>query len=100
MDLFKFLRWICEHKWRQIFNMVRFHNVALGTSVENWWDNDGNEIAFSRGNKAFIAFNNEDYVSARVRVTCRSTHIQILTFNSICDVTGDIHEFIIVIHCL
>ena len=22
--------WICEHRWRQIFNMVKFHNVALG----------------------------------------------------------------------
>jgi len=28
--------------------------------VDNWWDNGYNQIAFSRGNIAFIAFNNED----------------------------------------
>ena len=22
--------WICEHRWRQMYTMVRFHNVALG----------------------------------------------------------------------
>ena len=30
------------------------------TRVENWWDNGGNQIAFSRGNRAFIAFNNDN----------------------------------------
>jgi len=40
--------WICEHRWRQISNMVKFHNSALGQPVTNWWDNDGNRIAFGR----------------------------------------------------
>lgn len=51
--------WVCEHRWRQIFNMVRFRNVVKGTSVENFWDNGSNQIAFSRGNKGFIAFNGQ-----------------------------------------
>ena len=42
--------------------MVRFHNVAFGTAVENWWDNANQAIAFSRGDKAFILINNEHHV--------------------------------------
>jgi alpha-amylase len=53
--------WICEHRWRQISNMARFRNTAEFQSVQNWWDNGNNQIAFSRGNKAFIAINNDDY---------------------------------------
>ncbi|CAF3818143.1 unnamed protein product [Rotaria sp. Silwood1] len=53
--------WICEHRWRQIYNMVRFRNTAAFQPVQNWWDNGNNQIAFSRGNKAFIAINNDDY---------------------------------------
>jgi alpha-amylase len=53
--------WVCEHRWREIYNMVRFHNTALGQSVSNWWDNGFNAVAFGRGNKAFIVLNNEDY---------------------------------------
>lgn len=30
-----------------------------GTAVLNWWDNDSNQIAFSRGNRGFIAFNGQ-----------------------------------------
>lgn len=51
--------WICEHRWRQIYNMARFRNVAGFEQVRNWWDNGQNQIAFSRGNKAFIAINHD-----------------------------------------
>lgn len=51
--------WICQHRWRQIFNMVEFRNVVGMTAVANWWDNQHNQIAFSRGNRGFIAFNLE-----------------------------------------
>jgi len=54
--------WICEHRWRQIYNMAGFRNVANNQPVSNWWDNGGNQVAFSRGSKAFIAINNENYV--------------------------------------
>ena len=41
--------------------MNMFRNVAGFEAVKNWWDNGGHQIAFSRGSKAFIAINNEDY---------------------------------------
>ncbi|KAM4642679.1 pancreatic alpha-amylase-like [Discoglossus pictus] len=53
--------WVCEHRWRQIKNMVIFRNAVNGQAVTNWWDNGGNQIAFGRGNKGFIIFNNETY---------------------------------------
>ncbi|XP_067950443.1 alpha-amylase A-like [Watersipora subatra] len=52
--------WICEHRWRQIANMVEWRNQAGKAPVENWWSNGDNQIAYSRGKAAFIAFNNED----------------------------------------
>lgn len=48
--------WVCEHRWRQIYNMVGFRNAVAGTEVTNWWDNDDNQIAFGRGDKGFVAF--------------------------------------------
>lgn len=51
--------WICEHRWRQIFNMVRFRRIVRGTGVNYWWDNWNNQIAFGRGDKGFIVFNND-----------------------------------------
>lgn len=51
--------WVCEHRWLQIREMVKFRNVVDGTNVANWWDNGGNQIAFSRGNRGFIAFNGQ-----------------------------------------
>ena len=51
--------WICEHRWRQIYNMVRFRNAVKGTGVTNWWDNGKNQIAFGRGNAGFVAFNGQ-----------------------------------------
>lgn len=54
-------KWICEHRWRQIMHMVEFRNLVDGTDVNNWWDNQQHQIAFSRGNKGFIAINNDDH---------------------------------------
>ncbi|XP_053984790.1 alpha-amylase-like [Hylaeus volcanicus] len=53
--------WICEHRWRQIYNMVRFRNAANGTKVTNWWDNGSNQIVFCRGDAGFVAFNGDQY---------------------------------------
>lgn len=49
--------WICEHRWREIYNMVKFRMIAGQEPVHNWWDNGDYQIAFSRGNRAFIAIN-------------------------------------------
>jgi alpha-amylase len=39
--------------------MIKFKNIARNSTIENWWDNENNMIAFSRGSKAFIVFNLE-----------------------------------------
>jgi len=64
--------WICEHRWRQIYNMVKFRNVVAGTALTNWWDNGNgsNQIAFCRGDKGFIAINNENAPLVATIQTC------------------------------
>ncbi|XP_039956551.1 alpha-amylase-related protein-like isoform X1 [Bactrocera tryoni] len=62
--------WICEHRWRQIYNMVGFKNAVRGTVVSNWWDNDDNQIAFCRGNRGFIAFNGNGWDLKERLQTC------------------------------
>lgn len=48
--------WVCEHRWRQIANMVGFRNAAGNAPMTNWWSDGNQQIAFGRGNRAFIAF--------------------------------------------
>ncbi|XP_014482301.1 PREDICTED: alpha-amylase A [Dinoponera quadriceps] len=62
--------WICEHRWRQIYNMVIFRNAVNGTTVDHWWDNGGNQIAFCRGERGFVAFNNEKFDLRASLFTC------------------------------
>jgi alpha-amylase len=38
---------------------VRFRRVVAGTDVNHWWDDGANAIAFSRGDKGFVAINRE-----------------------------------------
>lgn len=52
--------YVCEHRWRQVFSMAEFRRVVSGTSVEHWWSKVEEQVAFCRGNKGFIAFNNGD----------------------------------------
>jgi alpha-amylase len=57
-----FNEWKCEHRWRPIANMVAFRNyTAADFTVDNWWSNGGNQIAFSRGDSGFVAINKESY---------------------------------------
>ena len=59
--------WVCEHRDPYIRNMVSFRRVVAGTDVNHWWDNGANAIAFSRGDKGFVAINRESVaVSATV----------------------------------
>ncbi|MEV6732727.1 MULTISPECIES: carbohydrate-binding module family 20 domain-containing protein [unclassified Streptomyces] len=51
--------WKCQHAWREISSMVGFRNAARGQAVTNWWDNGGDQIAFGRGAKAYVAINHE-----------------------------------------
>ena len=55
-----FNEWKCEHRWQPIANMVAFRNhTASDFTVNNWWDNGNNQIAFSRGDAGFVAINKE-----------------------------------------
>ncbi|MEU4693616.1 carbohydrate-binding module family 20 domain-containing protein [Actinoplanes sp. NPDC023714] len=51
--------WKCQHAWRQIGNMVGFRNAVSGTAVTNWWSNGGDQIAFGRGSRGYVAINHE-----------------------------------------
>nr|AWU67107.1 putative alpha-amylase [Crangon crangon] len=62
--------WICEHRWREIYNMVAFRNVVHGTDLNDWWDNGNNQIAFCRGNRGFVAINNEGADLKETLQTC------------------------------
>ena len=50
-------QWVCEHRDPSILNMVAFRKVVAGTEVNHWWDDGANAIAFTRGDKGFVAIN-------------------------------------------
>jgi alpha-amylase len=50
----------CEHRDPHILKMVGFRRRVAGTPITAWWDNDANAIAFSRGDKGFVAINREN----------------------------------------
>lgn len=50
---------VCEHRDPYIASMVGFRHVVAGTDMSHWWDDGASAIAFSRGNKGFIAINHE-----------------------------------------
>lgn len=52
-------QWVCEHREAYIRNMVSFRRVVAGTAISHWWDNGANAIAFSRGDRGFVAINRE-----------------------------------------
>jgi len=62
--------WVCEHRWRPLTNMVHFRNVVEGTAMTSWWDNGADQIAFCRGDKGFIAINNEPSPLYQLLQTC------------------------------
>ncbi|EDS43917.1 alpha-amylase B [Culex quinquefasciatus] len=73
--------YVCEHRWRQMFNMVEFSNVVRGTGVNDWWDNGANQMAFCRGNRGFIAFNLESFNMVQTLQTClpAGTYCDVIT---------------------
>lgn len=62
--------WVCEHRWPQIRNMIRFRHIAADKPLEHWWDNGYNQIAFCRGDRGFIVFNTADRVMRQELYTC------------------------------
>lgn len=61
--------WVCEHRWRQIYNMVGFKNAVEGTTINNWWSNGEQQIAFCRGKAGFIVFTNGGNIGQKMQ-TC------------------------------
>ena len=52
--------WLCEHRNREIANMVGFRNATKDAFyLSNWWDNGANQIAFGRGSLGFVVINGE-----------------------------------------
>ena len=51
--------WVCEHRDPAILGMVAFRKLVAGTGVDHWWDDGANAIAFSRGDKGFVAISRE-----------------------------------------
>ena len=52
-------QWVCEHRDPTILRMVGFRRAVAGADLSRWWDNGGNAIAFSRGDKGFVAISRE-----------------------------------------
>jgi alpha-amylase len=57
--------WTCLDRVTGIANMVGWHNFVDGAALSNWSDDGVNLIAFSRGNKGWIALNNHTSAQAR-----------------------------------
>lgn len=51
--------WVCEHRDPTIARMVGFRRAVAGTDLSRWWDNGASAIAFSRGDRGFVAINRE-----------------------------------------
>jgi alpha-amylase len=68
--------------------------VVAGADVNHWWDNGANAIAFTRGDKGFVAINNET-TSLDTTITtgmAAGTYLDVIAGNSIqVDAAGAIH---------
>ena len=53
------VNWDFIHRWGNVANMVKFRSTTAGQGVDNFINGTTNQIAFSRGNKGFVAINNE-----------------------------------------
>lgn len=51
--------WVCEHRDPALLAMVGFRRVTAGEPVADWWDNGGDAVAFSRGDRGWVAMNLE-----------------------------------------
>ena len=52
-------QWDFIHRWTDISNMVKFRSHTNGTGLDQFTQGSNNQIAFSRGNKGFVAINND-----------------------------------------
>jgi alpha-amylase len=95
-------QWVCEHRDPYIAGMVGFRRAVAGTGIERWWDDGTNAVAFSRGDKGFVAINREAttltatlatglaagtycdvLTGGRVGTTCAGTSISVSTTGTV-----------------
>ena len=50
--------WVCIDRNKAVANMVGWHNYVGDAKIRNWTDDGVNLIAFSRGNRGWVAINN------------------------------------------
>jgi alpha-amylase len=50
--------WSCTDRDPGVIGMVGWHNYVGKAKQQNWWDDGANVIAFGRGAKGWVAFNN------------------------------------------
>lgn len=50
--------------------MISFRNAAANENITFWWDNGNNQIAFCRGQNAFILINNENLIAKMSQKIC------------------------------
>jgi len=87
-------QWVCEHRDPYIKNMVSFRHIVAGTDITHWWDNGGDAIAFSRGDKGFVAINDGTSPVDTTIATgmAPGTYVDLLTAATIdVDSTGAVH---------
>lgn len=62
--------WDFVHRWSDISNIVKFRSAMAGQAQQNWIvGNNGNQVAFNRGNLGFVALNNSGSLWARTFAT-------------------------------
>jgi alpha-amylase len=87
-------QWVCEHRDPSILKMVSFRHVVAGTTINHWWDNGANAIAFSRGAKGFVAINN-DTTSLSTTITtgmAAGTYVDLIAGTPVqVDSAGSVH---------
>ncbi|WP_102159101.1 carbohydrate-binding module family 20 domain-containing protein [Zhihengliuella halotolerans] len=83
--------WTCEQRWHEIQGMVGFNNTVGDAEVTRWWDDGGNHIAYGRGDKGYVAINNNGHEVSR-------TYSSDLPAGDYCDVvaSGDCSQTVTV----
>lgn len=61
--------WVCQHRAAFVAPMLAFRKVTAGTDIGNFWDNGGNQVAFSRGKQGFVVINREATALSRAFTT-------------------------------
>ena len=65
--------WTCAHRWNETAHMVGFRNAVAGTDLVQWWDNGGDQIAYGRGTRGYVALNRSGSALTRTFTTSLPT---------------------------